>query len=73
MRMDEMKIRTSFLKRIISKAISNLIKKKLGREIKVDLKDLRIEVSDTARMSLSIDAEMTKEELDVLLVKTLGL
>ena len=71
--MDEMKIRTSFLKRIISKAISNLIKKKLGREIKVDLKDLRIEVSDTARMSLSIDAEMTKEELDVLLVKTLGL
>lgn len=71
--MDEMKIRTSFLKRIISKAISNLIKKKLGREIKVDLKDLRIEVSDTARMSLSIDAEMTKEELDILLVKTLGL
>ena len=68
-----MKIRTKFLKSIISKIVSNLVKKKLGRNVKVQLNDFQIEVDDMARIHLCVDAEMTKEELEMLLVKQLGL
>ncbi len=65
--MDEMKIRTGFLKGIISRIVSSVIKKKLGRKIKVTLNDLQIEIKDKALVHLDLDAEMTKEELEALM------
>ena len=71
--MDEMKIRTSFMKGIISKVVSNIVKKKLGKDVRVVLKDLEVEMDDRARIHLSFDAEMPKHDLELLLVDKLNL
>lgn len=71
--MDEMKIRTGFMKGIISKVVSSIAKKKLGSNVKVTLKEFGIEIDDKAFVHLSIDAEMDKFELEKFLVKKLGI
>ena len=59
--MDEMKIRTAFMRKLIAGAVRKALRKKLGYEIDIQLNELSITFAD---------AEMNKNELTKLIRKT---
>lgn len=62
--MDEMKIRSKFIKAAISKYIKKAIKKKIGCELEVELGDIIFTMDDKkANIDLSVHAEANKEEV----------
>lgn len=69
--MDEMKIRTKFLKGLVSKVVGNVIKNKLGTDIELSLNDLQIEIGDSAHLHLDMDVKMRKHDLELLIAKHL--
>lgn len=61
--MDEMKIETSFMKKIMARLIKKAIRKKLGYDIDIHLNELFATVIDgIAHIHFNIDAELDKTE-----------
>lgn len=68
--MDEVKIISKFMRGVVSKILSKVIKKSLG--IRADVQIQKIEATideEKAHIHLDVDAELTKEELNKLLLK----
>lgn len=62
--MDEMKIKSAFLKAIVSKIIKKSIKRKTGANVDVHLEDLDIVVIDgKAKVHLEANAVIEKDDL----------
>lgn len=57
-----MSIDSMFLRGIISKVVSGVLKKKIGRKIDLAFNDLEIRVDEKVKIHLDVDAELTKEE-----------
>ena len=71
--MDEMKIGSNFMKRIIAKLIKKLIRHQLGYEMDILLNELDAHFVDgKAHVHLNVDAEMSKDEL-IKIIGTVGL
>ena len=69
--MDEMRIVTKFTKRIISKMLRKIIRKKIGYDVDIQLNDLIVTI-DNERVKLHIDvnAELDKDEFTKILKNT---
>lgn len=66
--MDEMNIISKFTTALVSKAAKVIIKKKLGVDMDIWLKEMKVTVNDgTTHVHLDIDVELSKEELKKLL------
>ncbi len=66
--MDEMKIRSKFMKNLIGKLVKRAVKKKVGYEIDIQLNELAATVTDgTAHLHLNVDAELNKDEFTKIL------
>jgi hypothetical protein len=66
--MDEMNIISKFTTAIVSKVAKVVIKKKLGVDMDIWLKEMKITVNDgNTHAHLDIDVELSKDELKKLL------
>ena len=66
--MDEMNIISKFTTAIVSKVAKVVIKKKLGIDMDIWLKEMKITVNDgNTHAHLDIDVELSKDELKKLL------
>ena len=66
--MDEMNIISKFTTALVSKAAKVIIKKKLGVDMDIWLKEMKVTVNDgNTHAHLDIDVELSKEELKKLL------
>lgn len=66
--MDEMNIISKFTTALVSKAAKVIIKKKLGVDMDIWLKEMKVTVNDgTTHAHLDIDVELIKEELKKIL------
>lgn len=66
--MDEMNIISKFATALVSKAAKVIIKKKLGVDMDIWLKEMKVTVNDgTTHAHLDIDVELSKEELKKIL------
>ena len=66
--MDEMNIISKFTTALVSKAAKVIIKKKLGVDMVIWLKEMKVTVNDgTTHAHLDIDVELSKEELKKIL------
>lgn len=66
--MDELKIRTPFMKGIIGKILSKLISKKLGKEVKIEFQNIAVENYENGlRFQVSASGEISKEEFKALI------
>lgn len=71
--MDEMNIVSKFTTGIVSKVVKVMLKKKLGCDIDIWLKEMKVTVTDgNTHVHLDVDAELSKDELKKLL-KEVGL
>lgn len=71
--MDEMKIWSKFTTGIVSKMASAAIRKKLGYDIRLDLKEITAQVADVkTHVHLDLDADIDKDEL-MKILKEFGL
>ena len=62
--MDEMKISSKFTRMLLSKLAKGVLHKKLGYSVDIQLNELNASISDEkAHVHVSIDADMSKEEL----------
>lgn len=64
--MDEMKIKSDFMRKLVSKYIMRKIKKSFGYDIKVDIGGIYVSVDDgdTAHLHLEVNADMNKSDLE---------
>jgi hypothetical protein len=68
--MDEMKINSKFLTGIVSKIIDNLVKKKLGVDVAVQVNSVQAAMQEgNTHLHLDVDADLRKEDLERLLKK----
>ena len=68
--MDEMKINSKFTRMLLSKLAKGVLHKKLGYNVDIQLNELNASISDEkAHVHVSIDADMSKEELMKILKK----
>ncbi len=66
--MDEMKIGSKFMKTLVAKLVKRTVKKKTGYDVDIQLNEFTASVTDgTARVHLSVDAELNKDELTKIL------
>lgn len=66
--MDTMKLETKFMKSFVSKLVSRQIKKHTGYDISLNINGLDVtNVNGTMHAHLSIDAELSQEDLERLL------
>ena len=66
--MDEMNIISKFTTALVSKAAKVIIKKKLGVDMDIWLKEMKVTINDgNTHAHLDIDVELSKEELKKLL------
>lgn len=71
--MDEMKISSKFTRMLLSKLAKGVLHKKLGYNVDIQLNELNASISDEkAHVHVSIDADMSKEEL-MKILKKIGL
>ena len=71
--MDEMKISSKFTRLLLSKLAKGVLHKKLGYSVDIQLNELNASISDEkAHVHVSIDADMSKEEL-MKILKKIGL
>lgn len=62
--MDEIKVKTSFFRGIISRIINNLIKKKLGADLNLSFEDIHIKHDGTDfRFAVSVQGRVDKEDI----------
>ena len=69
--MDEMKISSKFTRMLLSKLAKGVLHKKLGYNVDIQLNELNASISDE-KAHVSIDADMSKEEL-MKILKKIGL
>lgn len=62
--MDELRIKTNFMKGMICRLIRFTVKKSLGCDVDLDLKDLNV-VSDGDKIHIQLNAEAVVEADDV--------
>lgn len=67
-----MRIRSKFVKNMISKLAHKMIFKKTGYDVDVQFNEIDVEYNEKAHVHLSVDVELDKEELSKLL-KSIGL
>lgn len=68
--MDELKIKTGFMKKIISSIVSKTIKKKVGVDAAIKVEDLNITFDEKqAHIKISIEGGISKEDLNALINK----
>lgn len=73
--MDEMKLKlsTKFMRNLVSKLISTVVKSKTGCQIDIQIAEVRLENKDgKTKIHLDVDGELTNEEF-MKLVKKIGL
>ena len=71
--MDEMKFNSKFTRMLLSKLAKGVLHKKLGYNVDIQLNELNASISDEkAHVHVSIDADMSKEEL-MKILKKIGL
>lgn len=69
--MDEMKIGSNLMKKLIAKLIKMAVKNKLGYEVDIQLSELHATIIDgQAHIHLNADAEISKDELIKIIKKT---
>jgi hypothetical protein len=62
--MDVLKIKTKFMRNVLSKIIETLIQKKTGYKVKIQLNDIDVAITDdNAHISLNVEADMNVNEL----------
>lgn len=66
--MDIMKIESKFMTGLIGKVIERLLRKKTGRDVKVQLNELGVQniTDDVISAKISLEVRMSKEELSKL-------
>lgn len=70
--MDEMKFISNFLNGTISKVVGCIIRKKIGVDPNIDIKEIHMTTTDNMiKIHLDLNAEMKKEDVTKLL-KNLG-
>lgn len=64
--MDEMKIKSDWLRKLVSKYIMKQIKKKTGYDVAVDIGQIYVSVDDgdQAHVHLEVNADMNKADLE---------
>lgn len=64
--MDEMKIKSDWLRKLVSKYIMKQIKKKTGYDVSVDIGQIYVSVDDgdMAHVHLEVNADMNKADLE---------
>lgn len=64
--MDEMKIKSDWLRKLVSKYIMKQIKKKTGYDVAVDIGQIYVSVDDgdMAHVHLEVNADMNKADLE---------
>lgn len=64
--MDEMKIKSDWMRKLVSKYIMRQIKKKTGYDVMVDIGQIYVSVDDgdTAHVHLEVNADMNKADLE---------
>lgn len=68
--MDEMRIRSVFMKKLIAKVIGRVMRKKTECQIDIQLNDISVTFDgDKAHVHFDADAEMSKDELMKLIRK----
>lgn len=68
--MDELKIKTGFMKKIVAGIVSKTIKKKIGVDAMIKVEDLNFTFDEkTAHIRLSIEGDIPKEDLNMLIEK----
>ena len=67
--MDIMKIESKFMTGLIGKVIERLLRKKTGRDVKVQLNELGVQniTDNVISAKISLEVRMSKEELSKLL------
>lgn len=71
--MDEMRISSKFMTKLVGKLVRRAVKKKTGYEVDIQLNEMTATVTDgTAHVHMSVDAELSKEEL-IKILTTIGL
>ena len=68
--MDELKIaiNSAFMKRIVKTVLSNVIEKKLGYKIDIQLNEIKADVTGgVVKLHLDMDGQMTTDDLGKLL------
>ena len=70
---DEVKVRSGFLKSIISKVISKTLEDKLGKNVRITLNSLEIDILDDAKLHLDLDVKMPKNDLKTLIFEKMGI
>lgn len=71
--MDEMKIESKFMTRLVSKIARKVVRDKTGYDIDIQLNGMRTTVlDDKMHIHLDLDVELSKEELNTLL-KSIGI
>lgn len=64
--MDEMKIKSDWLRKLVSKYIMKQIKKKTGYDVMVDVGQIYVSVDDgdMAHVHIEVNADMNKADLE---------
>lgn len=61
--MDELNIKTEFMRGLASKMLASMIRKKLGYRVNIKIQDLNISISENeASIQLNMDANMNIDE-----------
>lgn len=69
--MDELRIKSKFMRGIVSRTITKKLRKIMGGDVKVNLNDLQIytDEKDISHFTLHIDGDIPREELETILTK----
>lgn len=62
--MDALKVKTKFMRSVLSKVIEKLIQKKTGYKVKIQLNEVDVNVTDNnAYIRLNVEGNMSVDEL----------
>ena len=71
--MDTMKISSKFMRGLISKLVKNIIRKKFGNEVDIQLDELMVTIDEgKANLRINAGADISKDEL-IKIIKEIGL
>lgn len=71
--MDTMKISSKFMRSLISKLVKNIIRKKFGYEVDIQLDELMVTIDEgKAHLRVNAGADISKDELTKI-IKEIGL
>lgn len=62
--MDEMKIKSKFMRGVIAKLVGRMVKRKVGYEVDIQLNEFAVTITDgVGHVHVNVDAELNKDEL----------